>query len=391
MKRTLVNIALLLGSSALALVLCELGCRMFLNPADYLSQDPVPDPILGAVLKMHGSGYDAWGFRNRKVPSSADIVAIGDSHTFGNCAKMDESWPYVLGRLTGRSVYNMALGGYGPNQYYYLLTSKALSLKPKIVICGFYMGDDFENAYKITYGLDYWSYLRELPPEKVNFDIWEHPADPIWHKRIRAWLSRNSVVYKLVFHGGLLGRLKGDAQIENASRLYDSATELIIKEKHICEAFLPKGIMGRLDQTSPGVREGMRITFKLFDEMNRVCRANDIEFVVAVIPTKEAVFADYLEHNNNLPLSDVLDKLIANERVAREKVFQFFNESGIRYVDALPALKQTVEHELYARTAQDIHPSKNGYKVIAEAVAADVRNQRGTAENVPARSGVLQH
>ena len=29
---------------------------------------------------------------------------------------MDDSWPYVLGRLTGRQVYNMGFGGYGPNQ-----------------------------------------------------------------------------------------------------------------------------------------------------------------------------------------------------------------------------------------------------------------------------------
>src|SRR5512132_1228853 len=205
MKAKLVNVALLLGSSALALLLCELGCRLLLNPADYLSTDAVPDKILGAVLTQHGSGYDAWGFRNRKVPSSVDIVAIGDSHTFGNTAKMDESWPYVLGRVTGRSVYNMGLGGYGPNQYYYLLKTKALPLKPKMIVCGLYMGDDFEGAYKTTYGLDYWSYLRELPAEKVNFDIWEHEADPTWHKSIRVWLSRHSVVYKLVFHGSLLG------------------------------------------------------------------------------------------------------------------------------------------------------------------------------------------
>jgi lysophospholipase L1-like esterase len=125
--------------------------------------------------------------------------------------------------------------------------------------------------------------------------------------------------------------------------------------------------------------------------MNRTCRANNIEFLIAVIPTKEAVFADYLEHNSGLPLSDVLDKLIANERIAREKVFQFFNESGIRYVDTLPALKQAVEHELYARTAQDIHPNKNGYKVIAEAVAADVRNQHVTARSGPDRPGTMQH
>lgn len=374
MKRAFGNLALLLASSLLALLLCELGCRLFLNPADYLSQDPVPDPILGAVLKAHGSGYDAWGFRNPKVPSSVDIVAIGDSHTFGNTAKMDESWPYVLGRLTGKSVYNLALGGYGPNQYYYLLKTKALTLKPKMIICGLYMGDDFENAFRVTYGLDYWSYLRELPGTAVDYDIWEHEAGPTWHKRIRIWLSRHSIVYKLVFHGGLLGRLKGDVQIENASRLYDSATALIVKDKNICEAFLPKGILGRIDQDSVGVQEGMRITFKLLGEMDRICRANNIAFVVAVIPTKETVFADYLEHDKTLPLSDVMEKIIVNERIAREKLFQFFNESGIHYVDTLPALKQGVEHELYARTAQDIHPSKNGYKVIAEAVAAGIQN-----------------
>src|SRR6266550_5279906 len=176
-----------------------------------------------------------------------------------------------------------------------------------------------------------------------------------------------------------LARLKGDVQIQNASRLYDSTTTLIIKDKNICEAFHPKGILGRIHQTSPAVQEGMR-TFKLLDEMNRTCRSNNIAFVVAVIPTKETVFADYLEHNSALPLSGVMDKLIANERIARSKLFGFLNESGIRYVDTLPALKQSVEHELYTR-ALDIHPNKNGYKVIAETVAKNVRSAARTAEN----------
>jgi hypothetical protein len=243
-KGTLANIGLLLGSSVVALLLCELGCRLFLNPADYLSQDPTPDKILGAVLAIHGSGYDAWGFRNQKVPPSVDIVAIGDSHTFGNCAKMDESWPYVLGRLTGRSVYNMALAGWGPNQYYYLLKTKALALKPQLIVSGLYMGDDFENAYKITYGLDYWSYLREHPAAKVDVDIWKHPPDGRWYGGIRDWLSRHSVVYKLVFHGLLLGRLKGDIQIQNASRLYDSVATLIVKDREHLRSVSSKGYSG---------------------------------------------------------------------------------------------------------------------------------------------------
>ena len=105
-----INFGILIIASCIAFVVGELGTRLILNPADYLSQDPIPDKILGAVLKSHGSGYDEWGFRNKTIPTSVEIVAIGDSHTFGNTAKMDESWPYVLGRLRGQNVYNMGLG-----------------------------------------------------------------------------------------------------------------------------------------------------------------------------------------------------------------------------------------------------------------------------------------
>jgi hypothetical protein len=369
-KKLAVNLGVFAVAIGIGLLLCELGARLILNPADYLSQTPVPDKILGAVLTTRGSGYDEWGFRNKTVPTSVEIVAIGDSHTFGNTAKMDESWPYVLGRLRGASTYNMGLGGYGPNQYYHLLKTKALPLKPKMVVCGLYMGDDFENAFRITYGLEHWSYLRELPADnQVNANIWEVAQEGGWNRRFRTWLSRNSVVYKLVFHGPLLGRIKGNLQIENAARLYDSTAALIIKERNIREAFLPKGILMRLDQDREGVREGMRITFKLLKEMDQLCRQNNVQFVVAVIPTKETVFSEYLE-GKKMPLSEVIDRLIANERIAREKVFKFLGESDIRHVDTLPALKRSIEHELYARTAVDIHPSNNGYKVIAEAISS---------------------
>jgi hypothetical protein len=371
LKRIAANLSILVFSIGIALLLCELGARLFLNPADYLSQNPVSDPILGAVLAAHGNGYDDWGFRNKAIPSSAEIVAIGDSHTFGNTAKMDESWPYVLGRLKGLSAYNMGLGGYGPNQYYHLLKTKALTLRPKIVVCGLYMGDDFENAFRITYGLEHWSYLRELSADThANANIWEVQPESGWTRQLRTWLSRHSVVYKLVFHGPILGRIKGNLQIENASRLYDSTATLIIKEKNLREAFLPKGILLRLDQDREGVREGMRITFKLLKEMDQLCRQNNVQFLVAVIPTKETVFSEYLERDATQPLREVINRLIANERKARDKLFKFLNESNIRHVDTLPALKNSMGKELYARTAVDIHPSRNGYKVIAEAISS---------------------
>jgi lysophospholipase L1-like esterase len=109
--------------------------------------------------------------------------------------------------------------------------------------------------------------------------------------------------------------------------------------------------------------------------MNETCRQNNIEFVVTVIPTKEMVFSDFLENKRELPLSDVLDKLIANERLARERTFKFFNDSNILYVDTLPALKRSVEQELYTHTAADMHPNKNGYRAIAEAISQSFKTE----------------
>jgi hypothetical protein len=379
MKKLLLNLGVLVLATGLGVVAAEFGSRLFLNASDFLGLEVVGDPILGWVPSPSAmAGFDKWGFRNRKVPDSADIVAIGDSHTYGNTARMVDAWPYVLGQLTGRQVYNMGLGGYGPNQYFYLSKTKALSLKPKMIIWGFYMGDDFEGAYSLTYGLDYWASLRALPPQKVDPDIWEAPPTDTRGKRIRVWLARHSVLYQLVFHSGFGAKVGGQVQIRNAAQLYPGlATSLILPDKNIAEAFRPKGMLTRLDQQDPNVREGMRISFELLKQMNEICKQNNIQFAVVVIPTKESVFADYLEHNSKLPLDDVIDQVLVNERLSRTHLFQFMTDSGIPYADALPNLRTAVAQgrfpSLYASSGTDMHPNKNGYHVIAEATAEMVK------------------
>jgi hypothetical protein len=394
LKQVLINLGVIAVSCAAGLMLCEVGARLILNPADYFSVEMVQDSILGATPSpaIKRSGFDAWGFRNRQVPETADIVAIGDSHTYGNTATMEDSWPYVLGRLTGQQVYDMGMGGYGPNQYFHLLKTKALQLKPRMIICGLYMGDDFENAFLITYGLDHWAYLRKLPAGKADFDIWKAaPAELSWHKKIRIWLSRHSLTYQLVFHGPLMGQVQGEAQIRHAAQLYDSATSLNIPEKNILEAFLPKMLLRNLDQKSPQVQEGMRITFELLKEMNEICHAHHVQFLVVVIPTKELVFSGYLQHKPSLPLGSVVDRLLVNERLAEQKMFRFLTDSGIRYVDALPALQGSLEHQLYARTAADMHPNKNGYRVIAEAVFEAMKSRpEGDAVSKPGGASAIE-
>src|SRR5881394_3687348 len=87
------RIALVAASLAVAVLLCEAGARLVLDPVDYLSPRLARDDVLGMALPAGSGGHDAWGFRNRSVPESADVVALGDSHTYGNCAKRSEAWP----------------------------------------------------------------------------------------------------------------------------------------------------------------------------------------------------------------------------------------------------------------------------------------------------------
>ena len=371
MIKLLSNFIIVLVASTIGLLLCEFGSRFILNPVDYLSPTVIRDNVLGVIIPPKSSGHDEWGFRNRKVPSSVDIVALGDSHTYGNTAKMTESWPNIVGKLTGKSVYNFGLGGYSPNQYYYLFQNKALNLKPNIIICGLYMGDDFLGALEMTYSLEYWKFLRNPSfDQKVDYrDVWEKIPDISWHKEARNWLSTHSFIYRLTVHG-LFDRLKGSVQIRNASKYYESTSVLIEHENNIEEAFLPKGVKKNLDQQNPGIKEGMRITFHILKDMNDICKRNNIIFIVAVIPTKESVFSKHIENNSKMFLSDVIDSAIKNENIARKMLFEYFLKYDIRYIDLLPPMQSAVEREkIYAASAVDTHPNKNGYRVIGEYIA----------------------
>src|SRR5262249_13192197 len=178
------------------------------------------------------------------------------------------------------------------------------------------------------------------------------------------WLSARSMIYRLLFHG-VLANAKETVRFDQAKANADPAVTVIdFESEHVREAFRPIGIAKRLDQNSREIQEGMRITSRLLSDMANLCHDNGCQFAVVIIPTKETVFADYLERTPDLHLKDSVDKVIVNERAARKALGDALDRAGIPYVDALPALRAAVTHGLYAQSTADMHPGQNGYKVI---------------------------
>jgi hypothetical protein len=133
------SILLLLGSCAIGLVLGEIMLRMFtVFPIHHPRANRQPHAVLGHVMDPALAEIDAAGFRNTDAGVHSDIVAIGDSHTYGFNVSSASSWPHLISRDTGLSVYNFGIGAYGILHYKYVF-DLALARHPKTIVlagCG---------------------------------------------------------------------------------------------------------------------------------------------------------------------------------------------------------------------------------------------------------------
>ena len=147
---------------ALAVFLALIGCEVALSLASkvsprvaYFLSPPwermkVPDDVLGHRMSPYYPGNDSWGFRNNKVPESCDVLTVGDSWTYGSGAWPEKCWPRQLEQMIGQSVYNASCGAYGPCEYNVLL-DRCLTLKPKTVLLGLFLGNDMADVYNAVY------------------------------------------------------------------------------------------------------------------------------------------------------------------------------------------------------------------------------------------------
>ncbi len=381
-REWLLRAAVVCISIAVALGLAEVALRVLYPRAIAI------DPILGHMGTPNTEDLDARGFRNEQALATATIVVLGDSQTHGNNATRAESWPQVLGALASTSVYQMAVGGFGPVQEAYVI-DEALTLEPRLIVLGVYLGNDMLDAFRMVYDYEYWSALRDplfdtalanQSGVNVRAMIQTGYAANSWSLRIyesRLWLRNNIRVYALLGDATRAVREQmGVARTMDEKRaaveefaganpeisfIYDTVPAI---RTHMSPAYRAETI----DIGQPRTAEGWRIAQGRYDYIIQSVRQRNIPLVVVLIPTKELVYATFMrEREETLP--DAFVEYVAKEEQLRKMITEYFVTREVPVHQTLPALVHALHDAVpvYGQTL-DGHPIAPGYRVIGTSV-----------------------
>lgn len=341
--------------------------------------------LRGLTMFLH-LGDDANGFRNDSVPDRVDIVALGDSQTWGVNASPAQAWPQTLASISGRTVYNMSRGGYNPVQYG-VQTAQAFSLSPKVLVVGFYFGNDLAESYEIVYETPSNAHADLRSSTGSSSAAWKAlmgrvkalrtERREITHERPAAWLAW------LQKHTAL-GRLQSTLGRFVHQQDWWSSEDAYRRGKTWAEAHPEHGVVydnGKVrtvhtmayrllvqDLNEPPIAEGLRITQEMLRRIKAQTDAANVRLLILLIPTKEMVHADGMR-TVKAQLDETYAQLVQMETLVRAAIVSLCENHGMHYVEALPGLARAVQRDeqIYPPTT-DGHPNARGYFFIASAV-----------------------
>ena len=394
-------ITLMVGSTLAGLFLCEIISLAVETAQQRQSQaqgeqtrnelknvlQPVADAKLELRLPPYAGGHDAKGFRNDTVPEKVDIVAIGDSQTWGVNATRSEAWPQTLSRISGRTVYNMGLGSYG-TVHYWAMTDEALTLSPKIVVVAIFFGNDLWDAYRMVYTPGLYPQFRATPlndellhdtigarylatvkeAEDFNAHFQKPPSSSTWYDSLRA----HSAFARVFYRKGIWpdsGRREYEAFQRNKAWAAAYPDKGTVYEKGDTRTVFMTGqhLLG-LDLDNPRIAEGLRITKDMLLRIQAKTAQANAKLLVLFIPTKEMVYLHAMQRMNGT-LNSSYEKVVQMESRARDEIASSNKQHGIEYVDPLTTLQGAIDRneQIYPWTG-DSHYIPNGYALLASEV-----------------------
>lgn len=379
----------------------------------------VPDPQLGKRLNPEFPGHDERGFRNPNAPEQSDIVGLGDSQTYGTGVNPEDTWLNQLGLLVGQTAYNMAVPGYGP-AHSLIQLEEALVLKPRIILQGFYAGNDLYDAFNFVYShgqlvelkskdhhvqenirkaekleslqdhvtkvftMGGTTNLEEKQPNEASPKTFSPPVFLSKYSKTYGFIRRTT--YEIP---RLASRFQNSADahpqdpwddVKAFAEAHKSYTQ-VFDNGQFKTIFTSESRFSALNLKDHRISEGHKISLKSIEIMHKRAAEKNVLFIAVLIPTKELVFKEIWQ-NPSTSYRHLTENEIAFWHITKT----FLKNRGIEYVDALPAIRDVFNSGIQPyQASQDGHPNAYGHRAIAKKVAADL-NTFPKFEKWPTRS-----
>jgi lysophospholipase L1-like esterase len=195
----------------------------------------VPNPgFCGPGFGTSFHTIDANGLRwTGEGPASGEgaILAVGDSYTYGDEVRDEESWPAQLQRLTGRRVLNGGVTGYGFDQIVLRTEQLAAACRPSLIIVSFIADDISRTEMRCLWWRnkpwfaieDDRLVLKGVPvPDRPRLTHRLPPRLRLLTERVLLelpWIVQRAVGYHVRVHPAGFGRSVAQRLIERLARL----------------------------------------------------------------------------------------------------------------------------------------------------------------------------
>jgi hypothetical protein len=285
---------------------------------------------------------DNYGFRNRwPWPAQAEIVAVGDSLTFGYGVEDDEAWPAIIAQaLPQLRLVNLGLIGASPEQYRRVYETFGIPLRPKVLLVGLFVGNDFWDAALF----DRWWQSAV----GGNYMVWRDFGRG--ETGLKSLVSRNSYLYHLLRHAFTVYKNWRWRVSESVIYRFADGTWL-----HL----LPSQLASFTTGAQPN-RPAFQLVLQALERIQSIANENGTHVLFIFQPSKEEVYLPLL----GKPASDPGGPL----RVTLDR-------RGIAYLDLVPAFRRRAMAGEQLFFEQDGHPNKQGYQLIAYEVLAYLQNK----------------
>lgn len=376
----------------------------------------ITDPVLGFRISPFFPEVDALGYRNNREYNQPDVLAIGDSMTYGYTVSFDNSWPRQLEQLQGWDVYNAGVGDYGPCEHLGVYR-ELQSFNPRVVVLGVFIGNDLSDAYTSIYlenrceefrsgdadvlasiakanseislrnkalGLGMedvpWPFLQGLPDKFLM--VQSRKEKVALYRLARAAYHRASDFSWQRFGDGIEDESVFERSLSKPGAFaYEATPELRTVFRN------PELDMLAVNLDDPRIAEGMRITqeviLTLRDHISSTQTKTgtapstqpETEFVVALIPSKSLIYNQVVIRDSSVWPDNFLKQIEMDKRVMAE-LTSFLERENISFINTSSKIEDIINanrNPFYLSTNE--HTNATGYRAMAEAIAEFLNDQ----------------